>query len=613
MLILDFYVDEPACFGVPPYLSPYARYAAGALVADGKIAPEEISYLTVDQWRANDKELSDDPELVALVAGHTVPGKYLGGKIGTVTEVLEFLQWRKKHQPSGVTLVGGPIRYASPEIRNLIQEAGGHLVRGDLEFYLSELARHGGQMKAAADRLLAERGPALGGRRDYEQVDRWAEAGAFLTNLHPNFPYLILELETYRGCTRSVFCSFCTEAFYGRPEFRNPEGIFAEVRELNRLGNRFFRLGRQADLMTYLPEMSDFQNSFPRPIPASLDLLYSGIRKAAPDLELLHLDNINPGLIATFPQEAREITRIICDYNTPGDTAAMGLETVDPVVVKLNDLKCNRDEAMLAIEIINEHGARRSGGVPHLLPGINLIHGLPGESDTTFQENYEFLHEVMARGLLLRRINIRQVVAYKSTKMQSLKQDPASESGIPRKRRRPAALEKKFEYFRDRIRKEIDQPMLMKTFPVGTRLTYVIPEARNQGYILGRQLGSYPVTIKIPADDRRALAALESREPLTVLVLAAEERSLVGLSWPLQVNRLTPRALEHIPGAGKKRAARIMLAKPLPDFRSLLSILEVNSQVFPLQELDFEFLEDPVPSSTSVANSADLIATIHDL
>lgn len=606
MLILDFYVDEPACFGVPPYLSPYSRYAAGALVSDGKIPAEKISYLTVDQWRSQGKILLDEPELVALVAGHTVPGKYLGGKIGTVTEIVEFLQWRQKFQPGSITLVGGPIRYASPEIRQLIHDSGGYLVRGDLELYLSHLAPHSGRMKSAAEELLSDRGPALGGRRTYEMVDRWATSGAFLTNLHPNFPYLILELETYRGCTRSVFCSFCTEAFYGRPEFRQPAGIFSEVAELDRTGNRFFRLGRQADLMTYLPDMSDFQNSFPRPRPESLELLYAGIRKSAPRLELLHLDNINPGLIATFPNEAREIARIICNYNTAGDTAAMGLESVDPVVIKLNDLKCSREEAMTAIEIINEFGAQRKGGVPLLLPGINLIHGLPGESDSTFQKNYEFLLEVMNRGLLLRRINIRKVVSYKNTKMAGLKADAQSESEIPRKRRRPDALEKKFVYFRDRIRKEIDRPMLLKNFPVGTKLAFVIPEAQNQGYILGRQLGSYPVTVKIPIDDPKAHKALREKAPLTVIVTGAEERSLLGLSWPIEINQLSMRAIEHIPGAGKKRASSILRQRPITSFRELAAIIDTGTGHSPIRESDCDFSMKPLDTSATPAHVSEL-------
>lgn len=473
---------------------------------------------------------------------------------------------------------------------------GGLLCRGDVELYAAELGRHAGRMADAADELLKRHGENLGGRRNYEQVDRWAQAGAFLTTLAPNFPYLILELETYRGCTRDVFCSFCTEAFYGRPTFRLTDGILAEVAELRRMGNRFYRLGRQADLMTYLPDMNDFRNSFPRPRPESLARLYEGIRAAAPDLELLHLDNINPGLIATFPAEAREVTRIICEHNTAGDTAAMGLESVDETVIAANDLKCSPDEARTAIEIINEYGARREGGVPKLLPGLNFIHGLPGESDATFEKNYEFLMDLMQRGLLLRRINIRQVVDYKNTKLDSMRKDESGDVSVPRKRRRPEVLEKKFTYFRDRIRREVDQPMLLKNFPPGVKIEFVIPEGRNQGYILGRPLGSYPVTLKIPEGDPRASAAYTRMfgeteavdhgyaagsddigtrtRPLTVMVLGAEERSLVGLSWPVRINAINQRALSAIPGIGKKRASMVLLARPFANFEEFAACLE---------------------------------------
>ncbi len=45
--ILDGYVDEPACLGVPPYISPYIRTVAGALAAHGFT----VRYLTIDQLR----------------------------------------------------------------------------------------------------------------------------------------------------------------------------------------------------------------------------------------------------------------------------------------------------------------------------------------------------------------------------------------------------------------------------------------------------------------------------------------------------------------------------------------------------------------------------------
>ena len=43
--ILDGYVDEPACLGVPPYISPYIRTVAGVLVGHRFT----VRYLTIDQ------------------------------------------------------------------------------------------------------------------------------------------------------------------------------------------------------------------------------------------------------------------------------------------------------------------------------------------------------------------------------------------------------------------------------------------------------------------------------------------------------------------------------------------------------------------------------------
>ncbi|MCB1315043.1 MAG: radical SAM protein [Leptospiraceae bacterium] len=603
MLILDFYVDEPACFGVPPYLSPYCRYTAGALV-DAGIPPEKIGYLTVDNWRSRGMNLPDEPELLVVIAGSTVPGKYLGGRIGTVAELFTLLEKRHHRQSSDrlVTLIGGPMRYASPDIRAEIQRRGGTLIRGDVEWYAHHVAAG---RRAGMAHTLRELTPRdhTGQRRTYTGgVDRWAEAGAFLTRLHPNFPYSILELETYRGCTRSVFCSFCTEAFYGKPEFREVAGIAAEVAELHRMGNRFYRLGRQADLMTYQADMQDFQKSFPRPVPERVEALYTAVRRACPDLELLHLDNINPGLIDTFPEESRRVTEIICKYNTAGDTAAMGLESVDPQVIQWNDLKVDADGALRAIEIINEFGARREDGVPKLLPGLNFIHGLPGESDRTFEQNYEFLKMVYDRGLMLRRINIRQAMTYEHTRLSGLRRQPEEwEKAIPARKRRPAVLEQKFTYFRDKIRREIDRPMLLRVFPPGTIIKNVMLEARNQGYILGRPLGSYPVTIKIPDDDHNILHGWsEPHTPVNVIVVDAEERSLVALRYPIAMNALGQKALRRLPGCGKKRAARLQTAQPIKDYAELTALLDERpfalETAFDFTYNGFKTIETPVGS-----------------
>jgi radical SAM superfamily enzyme with C-terminal helix-hairpin-helix motif len=83
--ILDGYVDEPACLGVPPYISPYIRTVAGALISHGF----NVRYLTIDQLRNDPHHISrmDAAGLLVMIAGVTVPGKYLGGTPATLNEI----------------------------------------------------------------------------------------------------------------------------------------------------------------------------------------------------------------------------------------------------------------------------------------------------------------------------------------------------------------------------------------------------------------------------------------------------------------------------------------------------------------------------------------------
>src|SRR5258708_1694270 len=73
LVLVDGYVDEPSAFGVPPYISPHARYAAGAALAAGA----EVEYHTIDSLRAHPRELSGDA--LAVLSSCVVPGKYLRG------------------------------------------------------------------------------------------------------------------------------------------------------------------------------------------------------------------------------------------------------------------------------------------------------------------------------------------------------------------------------------------------------------------------------------------------------------------------------------------------------------------------------------------------------
>ena len=67
----------------------------------------------------------------------------------------------------------------------------------------------------------------------------------------------------------------------------------------------------------------------PRPNVAAADKLLKGIRAAAPQLKVLHIDNANPAVIAAYPDEAAEVTQLITRYCTDGNTAALGLPAAE--------------------------------------------------------------------------------------------------------------------------------------------------------------------------------------------------------------------------------------------------------------------------------------------
>ena len=105
--IVDGYVDEPAHFGVPPYVSTYPRFAAGAAV-DADVPPGQVTYHTIDELREDHDKKRDvaGADLFVYVGGITVPGSYVGGTPAEPDEVRE-LAWTAE----GTSVMGGPVRF----------------------------------------------------------------------------------------------------------------------------------------------------------------------------------------------------------------------------------------------------------------------------------------------------------------------------------------------------------------------------------------------------------------------------------------------------------------------------------------------------------------------
>ena len=504
VLVVDGYIDDPAALGVPPYISPMIRAVAGAATDAGAA----VEYVTVDKIR---KGYNFPKASVSVVlSGNTVPGRYLRSMPMSANEIKEIVQ-----KLSGWKLIGGSS--ASSEAA----EGFDFIIKEDLAASLYD----GMIGKEVNERL-----------RTLEEWNRWMILGAEIVKQHQDFPQpLIAEVETYRGCHRymSGGCSYCIEPLKGRPLMRSPKDILEEVSRLKELGVRNIRIGGQTCIVSYGSE--DYLG-IPKPKPDVIKKLFVPLREMK--FNVLHVDNANPAVIAEYPSESSEILKILTECCTSGNVLALGMESADTNVIKANNLNATPEQVMKAVRMINEAGSERGpNGMPKLLPGLNLISGLDGETSATYTKNTEFLKKVFGEGLMLRRINIRQVLEVRrefETKVDH----------------------SKFKRYKQKIREEIDAPMLKRVVPVGTVLKNVYLELIDGSLTFGRQIGSYPLLIGIPYKT-------DTDRFCDIIVTDHGFRSITGIEYPFPINKASMNAISSLPGIGKKRAAKIMLARPI--------------------------------------------------
>lgn len=543
IVLFDGFVDEPANFGVPPYLSPHARYLAGAALAADPTA--EVRYLTVDEWRAGRKrELLPQADLLVVIAGALVPGKYLRGTPISFREAQEVVAQagRAESMIAGSTALYGFGRGGG------LPPAG----RAELDRVFTYRARlHADALlHDILTRSVSDRRRSAGRKRTLEEWRDWSQRGAFVVRDHPDHPQpLTAEIDTYHGCVRYVNggCSFCMEPKEGKPLFRPVQDVVAEVAALAAHGVRNFRIGGQACFYSYHAKGLG-ETPTPEPDPAAIERLLVGIHRAVPDLHTLHLDNVDPAVVAAHPEASAKVTKLVVRHMTDGNVAAFGLESADPRVKEANNLNADPETVLRAAEILDRYGrARGPHGLPAFLPGLNFIAGLPGESDETYAHNERFLREYVARGLWARRINIRKVV---------MNGEEASHVDQAR-----------FLDFKEFVRREIDRPLLRAMFPPGTIVRRVFTEQRDGKTTFGRPIGTYAMLVGIPYE-----------VPLSTWVDVAITdhgyRSLTGVAVPFEINKANLRALEALPGVGKKRAVRLSLKRPYKDAKEVARALD---------------------------------------
>ena len=532
-LIIDGYEDEPAAFGVPPYVGFHIRYICGVLEEKGI----DYEYCPIDSYRINPPTLENRLGVVIL-AGAIVPGKYLRGTPISLRETKEVISGTPGDTPilcGGWAIRGWRHQGWSPLRRNLF------LALQDTDATLSYFLANN-EWKHQ--------------RRTSEQWTAWAHAGARSKAVTHNPDLdgpLTYEVEVYQGCVRyKRGCKFCIEPKKGVPIWRSPEDIIQEVSIAHDMGVEHVRLGGMTDTFTYMAE-GVVEMEYPRPNPEPIAKLLHGLRDDE-RLGILHTDNGNPSIIAEHLEEAEEITMTLVETLSDGAVLSFGLESADPRVHEANWLNCDSKQLKSAIALINKHGrVRGERGLPKLLPGLNFIAGLNGETSQTYDINLNLLNELKAEGHMIRRVNIRQVEGEGFQEIDDVD----------------------FKAFKTTVRDEFDGPLLEEMLPTGTILNdvwweahegrtrlprHLEPPARSldvhgrAGITFGRQIGAYPILVGM-----NYLAPLESYS--NIMVTGHGARSITGIEVGLDWRTASEKQLAAIPGISAKGAWSLIGAR----------------------------------------------------
>jgi radical SAM superfamily enzyme with C-terminal helix-hairpin-helix motif len=554
VIILDGYIDEPTCLGVPPYISPYPRYIAGAIWSvDPSI---KIHYLTIDHIRNNTGIYStlESVDLIIAIAGVSVPGKYLATHPMSPRETITIFS--KIIHP--LKILCGPaaqIGYGSqggkkPREISAFLDIFDAIISGDSEIFIHQYFKRNDDLDAISSSII---------RSNAHQIKDFAIKGAKIVTQHPYYPNrLLTEIETYRGCPRNIVggCLFCSEPAKGPPDFRSIKEIVTEVKALYDHQIRHIRLGNQPCIFSYQSKDAHFKE-FPTPNANAIYSLFSSIQKIAPNLKTFHIDNANPGVIARHPDESKKVAEHIISFHTSGDVAAFGVESVDPEVIEKNNLKATSDEVFSAIELLNTVGSGRGkNGLPELLPGLNFLYGLVGESKKTFKLNFEFLKKIREHHLLVRRINIRQVIP--------LPHSVLLQKYSKKNRKKHHSL---FIKFKNSVSQEIEYPLLKELVPIGTVLKDVIIEKQKGKIWFGRQMGSYPLLVGV-------VASQSLNDCINVTIVDHGYRSVTAIPYPLNINTATLKTLQALPNIGEKRAMRLIQKRPFSSPDEIIPVFD---------------------------------------
>lgn len=399
IVLVDGFTDLPFGLGSPPFLGPEVRYTAGACWDRDDKA--RVIYVTHEDLRAGRKSsLLSDAEVVMVYAGHgeAAPcvrpsGGINGPEIAPLQDLVDYIAYLDCPK-----VLGGP--YVMVNDGKVDDKFNFDVtVTGDLSKYAHGLLSEGGEVDSVDPTLL----------RTNEETNAFAILGAGLAVQNNGYPsFISCAVELYRGCPSASMggCSFCHETRYTTVEYRPVEDVVAEVAKLAELGceNLVF------DCPCFFSYFSSPDEEEGLSLdPSAIEKLLEGTRSVGPELRSVHVANINPGVIARNPDSSKTIVKLLLKHCSDGNFPNFRVVTFDDEVALQNNTQSSWEETTGAIEMLAEHGSEEGpGGLPRLLPTVELVYGLAGEREETLDINLANLRELSdsgrIRGVLARNL-----------------------------------------------------------------------------------------------------------------------------------------------------------------------------------------------------------------
>lgn len=468
-VIIDCYTDEPSGLGVPPFLSVHSRYIAGCLEKEHR----SYFYTTIDDLRVCNgekhfknsynkriinatknvmkvKEILENAQNIYVVMGCFVKYTYVSAEPPTFNEVKILLdKYTSKDNKILFYALGGSELSRENIKKTVPSNLFNRIIFGNTYNYF--INNKGNIFKPNYEELKEI---SISSSSILKQIDR----------------PLVIEIETATGCNRNPGCTFCIEGKRGLPlQFRKEEDIINEIKALYDNGARYFRLGRQPNFFAYMNNSSKH-----------IEKLFKGIWEKCPNIKTLHIDNVGPQDVSGA--EGEKIASIVSKYCTDGNITPFGVESFDPVIREKCNLNGSIEDIHKAIEIINKYGKDKGNtGMPKLLPGINIIYGLDGQTKNTLGINLENFEKILKSGNFARRVFVRRLTSPYGEQF-----DNYTDENI-----------KDFTKWQKQIEEKFIIPMLKEIYPIGTEISELRMEMYNEGDSILRQMATCPIRVVI--------------------------------------------------------------------------------------------------------------------